>query len=98
MPKITRLSEFQHEIPFFTFNENFDAFYAQFLKTDLGKIYLSTPFSELAKSFKIKEFKKGSKSMAHIKKLGRSHNFEEKATDGFFNIFFLSTRRITTAF
>ena len=38
MPKITRLSEFQHEIPFFTFNENFDAFYAQFLKTDLGKI------------------------------------------------------------
>ena len=63
MPKITRLSEFQHEIPFFTFNENFDAFYAQFLKTDLGKIYLSTPFSELAKSFKIKEFKKGPKSI-----------------------------------
>ncbi|MBF6652128.1 hypothetical protein C3B47_04320 [Flavobacterium columnare] len=32
----------------FTLNKDFDGFYAQFLKTDLGKIYLSMPFSELA--------------------------------------------------
>lgn len=59
MPKILRLSEFQYEIPIFTINKDFDGFYAQFLKTDLGKIYLSTPFSELAQSFKMKDSKKG---------------------------------------
>lgn len=59
MPKIVRLSEFQYQIPIFTINENFDGFYAQFLKTDLGKIYLSTPFSELAQTFKLRDSKKG---------------------------------------
>ena len=34
----------------------------------------------------------------HIKKLGRIYNFEEKVTDGFFNIFFFSTRRFTVTF
>lgn len=59
MPKITRLSEFQYEIPIFTINKDFDGFYANFLKTDLGKIYLSTPFSELSQTFKLKDCKKG---------------------------------------
>ena len=59
MTKIRRLSEFQYEIPIFTINKDFDGFYAQFLKTDLGKIYLSTPFYELAKSFKLKDSQKG---------------------------------------
>lgn len=59
MPKIIRLSEFQYEIPIFTINKDFDGFYAQFLKTDLGKIYLSTPFSELGQAFKLKDSKKG---------------------------------------
>ena len=36
--------------------------------------------------------------MGHIKKLGRIYNFEEKVTDGFFNIFFFSTRRFTVTF
>lgn len=55
MPKILRLNEFQYEIPIFTINKDFDGFYAQFLKTDLGKIYLSTPFSELGQVFKLKQ-------------------------------------------
>jgi hypothetical protein len=59
MPEITRLSEFQYQIPIFAINEDFDGFYAQFLKSDLGKIYLSTPFSALADTFKLKDSKKG---------------------------------------
>ncbi|AEW85217.1 hypothetical protein V8245_11465 [Flavobacterium columnare] len=59
MAKKIRLSEFQYQIPFFTLNKDFDGFYAQFLKTDLGKIYLSMPFSELAQAFKLKDFQKG---------------------------------------
>ena len=59
MPKISRLSEFQYQIPIFAINEDFDGFHAQFLKTDLGKIYLSTPFSALAHTFKLKDSKKG---------------------------------------
>ena len=59
MPKITRLSEFQYEIPIFTIDKDFDGFYAQFLKTDLGKIYLSTPFLELGQSFRLKDSQKG---------------------------------------
>lgn len=59
MTKIVRLSEFQYEIPIFTINKDFDSFYANFLKTDLGKIYLSTPFSELGQVFKLKDSKKG---------------------------------------
>ena len=59
MTKIVRLSEFQYEIPIFTINKDFDSFYANFLKTDLGKIYLSTPFSELGESFKLKDSRKG---------------------------------------
>lgn len=59
MTKIVRLSEFQYEIPIFTINKDFDSFYANFSKTDLGKIYLSTPFSELGQVFKLKDSKKG---------------------------------------
>ncbi|WP_225556567.1 transposase [Flavobacterium columnare] len=59
MAKKIRLSEFQYQIPFFTLSKDFDGFYAQFLKTDLGKIYLSMPFSELAQAFKLKDSQKG---------------------------------------
>jgi hypothetical protein len=48
----------QYQIPLFAINEDFDGFHAQFLKTDLGKIYLSTPFSALAHTFKLKDSKK----------------------------------------
>lgn len=48
----------QYQIPIFTINKDFDGFYAQFLKTNLGKIYLSTPFPELGQAFKLKDSKK----------------------------------------
>ena len=59
MPEITRLSEFQYQIPIFAINEDFHGFYDQFIKTDLGKNYLSIPFSALAHTFKLKDSKKG---------------------------------------
>ena len=57
--KLQRISNFQQQFSFFNIHENFDSFYAQFLSTDLGKIHQSFPFSELVKTFKIKESKKG---------------------------------------
>ena len=62
MSKIQRITNFQQQFSFFNVNENFDAFYGQFLATDLGKIYISFPFEELVKTFKIKEYKKGTTS------------------------------------
>lgn len=59
MSKIRRISNFQQQFSFFNVNENFDVFYCQFLSTDLGKIYLSFPFDELVKTFKIIEHEKG---------------------------------------
>lgn len=59
MTKIKRISELQYQFSFFSINEDFDTFYEHFLKTDLGKIYLSMPFSELAQTFKLKDFQKG---------------------------------------
>jgi hypothetical protein len=58
MCKLRRISNFQQQFSFFNINENFDAFYTQFLSTDLGKIHQSFPFEELVKTFKIKEHKK----------------------------------------
>jgi hypothetical protein len=57
--KLRRISNFQAQFSFFNINENFDAFYTQFLGTDLGRIHQSFPFEELVKTFKIKEYKKG---------------------------------------
>lgn len=62
MSKIQRISNFTQQFSFFNINENFDSFYGQFLSTDLGKIYQSFPFEELTKTFKIKEYNKGTTS------------------------------------
>lgn len=59
MSKILRISEFQHKLPLNIINEDFNVFYEQFLKSDLGKIYLATPFLELSQSFQLKACKKG---------------------------------------
>ncbi len=40
-------------------SEQFDVFYDRFLMSDLGKIYLAFPWSELVRSFGLKESKKG---------------------------------------
>lgn len=63
MSKIIRISEFQHKLPLNIINDDFNGFYEQFLKSDLGKIHLSMPFSELSQVFKIKKYKKGPDSI-----------------------------------
>ena len=45
--KLQRISEFQHEFSFLSSTENFDAYYARFLESDLGKIYLAIPWQFL---------------------------------------------------
>jgi len=59
--KIQRISEFQHEFSFLSSSESLDAFYARFLESDLGKIYLATPWESLVKTLAIKEQTLGSK-------------------------------------
>ena len=36
MSKIIRISEFQHKLPLNIINDDFNGFYEQFLKSDLG--------------------------------------------------------------
>lgn len=62
MTKIQRISEFQHKLSF-NFENNFNIYYQRFLASDLGKIYTAIPFAELVKHFKIKESKKGTKTI-----------------------------------
>ena len=59
--KIQRISEFQHRFSFLSCVENFDAYYARFLESDLGKIYVAIPWSDLVKDFGLKESSKGAK-------------------------------------
>jgi hypothetical protein len=69
MGKIQRISNFQQQFSFFNINENFDAFYNQFLNTDLGKIYQSFPFETLVKTLKIKDYAKG--TISHFSPKGK---------------------------
>ena len=62
MTKIRRISQFQHSFDFLSPSENFDVYFASFLKSDLGKIYIAIPWSELTSVFKIQESKKGTKN------------------------------------
>lgn len=62
MLKIQRISDLQHEFSFLSTSENFEAFYARFLESDLGKIHIATPWDKLVKSFKIKGSQKGPSS------------------------------------
>ena len=61
--KLQRISEFQHEFSFLSSSENFDAYYARFLESDLGKIYSAIPWGDLAVAFNLKESSKGSKML-----------------------------------
>ena len=47
---------------------DFDTFYARFLKSDLGKIYQSIPWEEMIKTMKIKTYRKGPKSIFSSKR------------------------------
>lgn len=57
--KIRRIHNFQHGFTFSSQTQRFETFYAQFLKSDLGKIYLAVPWNGLVKSFGLGESKKG---------------------------------------
>ena len=59
MTKIRRLSGFQHTFSFSSQTEQFESFYARFLESDLGKIYIAVPWDDLASAFKLGEPKKG---------------------------------------
>ena len=63
MAKIRRIHDFQHSFTFSSQTEQFDAFYARFLESDLGKIYIAVPWDDLVASFGLKESKKGPRSI-----------------------------------
>ncbi len=59
MTKIRRISQFQHNFEFKSPEENFSVIYAQFLESNLGKIYQAIPWQDLVDAFNLKESKKG---------------------------------------
>jgi len=61
--KIQRISEFQHKFSFLSSSETLELYYARFLESDLGKIYLAIPWESLVERFSIKENTLGSKMM-----------------------------------
>ena len=56
---IQRISEGQFRLSLFSLSENFDAHYARFLKSNLGKIHSAIPWDALVKTFGITESSKG---------------------------------------
>jgi len=59
MSKIRKISQFQHTFQFKSSEENYSSIYAQFMESNLGKIYQAIPWQELVKSFKIRASAKG---------------------------------------
>ncbi|MCK5168570.1 MAG: hypothetical protein KAQ75_01720, partial [Bacteroidales bacterium] len=59
MTKIRRISQFQHSFEFKSPEENSSVIYAQFLESNLGKIYQAIPWQDLVDAFNLKESKKG---------------------------------------
>lgn len=58
-PRGTRNSPFQTLLPLINYREKFHLYYQQFLKTDLGKIYIAIPWFKLQRAWKIHNPKKG---------------------------------------
>ena len=59
MRKIRRIYETSQEINFLSPQKEFSLYWQSFQESELGRIYQAVPWSELAKSFKIRENKKG---------------------------------------
>lgn len=59
MAKLRRFDNFQHQFSFTSHTEQFDLYYARFLESDLGKIYLAIPWSDLVASFGLVDYEKG---------------------------------------
>ncbi|MDD7885361.1 hypothetical protein [Flavivirga sp. 57AJ16] len=60
---LLRISEFQHSFSFLSATESFDAYYARFLQSDLGKIHLAIPWKSLVEKMRISEKATGSKML-----------------------------------
>tara|TARA_R110002050_G_scaffold223672_2_gene359545 strand:- start:17903 stop:18247 length:345 start_codon:yes stop_codon:yes gene_type:complete len=81
MSKIRRIHDFQHSFTFSSQSEQFDTYYARFLESDLGKIYIAVPWDEIVGAFGLKEYKKGPRFLFsskgsrpwHSKKRHRGH-------------------------
>lgn len=59
MRKVQRIFESTQEINFNSPQKEFFLYWNSFEKSELGRIYLSIPWTELVKSLKIKEYRKG---------------------------------------
>jgi len=59
MRKIRKIYETTQEINFISPKEEFSLYWKSFLQSELGMIYQAIPWSELAKSLKIRKSKKG---------------------------------------
>jgi len=62
MSKVRRISDLQHEFSFLSSSENFNLYFNQFSRSDLGKIYTAIVWDALVSVFKIKESVKGTKN------------------------------------
>jgi hypothetical protein len=63
MSKIRRISQLQHQFCFLNPSDNFNAYYARFLASDLGKIHTAIPWEDLVVHFKVRENNKGTKNI-----------------------------------
>ena len=59
MRKIRRIYETTQEINFISPQKEFSLYWKSFQESELGRIYQSIPWSELAKSLKIRNNRKG---------------------------------------
>ena len=69
MTKIRNISEFQSSFSFISIADQYEIFQRRFLKSDLGKIYLSIPWNEVVLTLGLKENRKGQLSI----RLNRSY-------------------------
>lgn len=63
MRKLHRIFESTAEISFISPQQEFSLYWNSFLESELGKIYQAIPWDQLVKSLKLKEKRKGRKSM-----------------------------------
>ena len=61
--KVQRIYDSQQEINFISPQTEFKLFYDRFLSSDLGQLYQAFPWDDLSKSLKLKESRKGPRSV-----------------------------------
>jgi hypothetical protein len=63
MSKLHRIFESTPEIAFISPQQEFSLYWNRFLASELGQIYQAIPWDKLVKSLKLKDNRKGRKSM-----------------------------------